>query len=212
MKKFDKHAVNIGEVNEQLEKFEQLLKSRTALSERDVVLPFFKENRQFAACIGLYVAEIAWPDLIAHEFDVFGDFTCDLAVGSSRTGSFLLVEFEDAKKNSLFSKGRNRVAPEWGSRVEKGVSQVVDWFWKLHDMEKTSDYADRFGAANVTINGLVVVGRDQDLEDREVRRLNWRQEHTIIQSKKVTIVTFDDLLSDTRFRLDNLPRAVHTED
>lgn len=201
MKAFASHSFSFAECAAQLDSFDNLLRSKTDLSEREDILPFFKKNMQLASFISTYVPDIANPDLIATEYDIFGDFACDLAIGDSTSKSFLLVEFEDAKPNSLFVKSGAKITPEWAPRLEHGLSQVLDWFWKLGDMEKSDDYENRFGARHVSFNGLVVVGRDQQLQAREKTRLKWRQDHTVVHSKKVSVVTFDQLSSDLRYRL-----------
>ena len=172
---------------------------------------FFKKNLNLAAFLGTYIPDIANPDRVANEYDIFGDFACDLAVGDSTSQTFLLVEFEDAKAESLFVKNSAKATPEWAPRLEHGFSQVLDWFWKLSDMEKSDDYENRFGARHVAIHGLVVVGREQNLEPREKARLKWRQDHTIVHSKKVSVITFDQLIRDLRYRLSRYPEAAKVD-
>ncbi|SPP92647.1 Shedu anti-phage system protein SduA domain-containing protein [Bradyrhizobium vignae] len=201
MKTFASHTFSFDDCAVQLDTFDGLLRSKVELSERDDILPFFKKNTQLASFISTYVPDIANPDRIAIEYDIFGDFACDLAIGDSTSKSYLLVEFEDAKPNSLFITAGKKATPEWAPRLEHGLSQVLDWFWKLGDMEKSDDYENRFGARHVSFNGLVVVGRDQQLEAREKIRLKWRQDHTVVHSKKVSVVTFDQLARDLRYRL-----------
>jgi len=211
MKEFIQHSLSIQECINELEKFEALLASKAELKERDEILPFFNANRHLAAFLGTYIPDIANPDRLAHEYDIFGDFACDLAVGDSKSKTFLLIEFEDAKPESLFYKNGKKTTPEWAPRLEHGFSQVLDWFWKLSDMEKSDDYENRFGARHVTIHGLVVVGRDQTLLPREKARLKWRQDHTIVHSKKVSVITFDQLARDLRYRLSRYPQAAKAD-
>jgi Domain of unknown function (DUF4263) len=211
MKDFIHHAISTQECAGELAKFEALLASKSELKERDEILPFFKENLNLAAFLGTYIPDIANPDMVASEYDIFGDFTCDLAVGDSKSETFLLVEFEDAKLESLFIKSGAKATPDWAPRLEHGFSQVLDWFWKLSDMEKSDDYENRFGARHVAIHGLVVVGRDQALQPREKARLKWRQDHTIIHSKKVSIITFDQLVRDLKYRLSRYPEAAKVD-
>lgn len=211
MKHFDEHSLRIEECRNELRAFADLLAAKDELSERDDILPFFKSNRHLASFIGTYVPAIANPDLVAVEYDLFGDFTCDLAIGDSRNKTYLLVEFEDAKAKSLFADKGTKETPEWASRVEHGFSQVIDWFWKLSDMEKTEAYEHRFGTRVASVHGLVIVGRDQYMESREKARLKWRQEHTVVASKKVSVITFDQLLSDLSYRLNRFPEAARVD-
>jgi hypothetical protein len=211
MKSFIRHALSISQCAEELKEFEVLLASKAELKEREEIIPFFKKNINLAAFLGTYVPDIANPDLIANEYDVFGDFACDLAIGDSNSQTYLFVEFEDAKSESIFVKNATKSTPEWGPRMEHGFSQVIDWFWKITDMEKSDDYENRFGARHVAIHGLVVVGRDQSLQVREKARLKWRQDHIIVHSKRVSIITFDQLARDLRYRLSRYPEAAKAD-
>lgn len=211
MKSFISHTLSYKKCAEELSEFKGLLTSKSYLTERKEILPFFKKNRHLAAFLGSYIPDLVTPDRIAYEFDIFGDFNCDLAVGDSNSSTFLLIEFEDAKNKSLFVKNGAKTTPEWGSRVEHGFSQVIDWFWKLSDMQSTDEYKDLFGSRHASIHGLVVVGREQALQDREKRRLKWRQDHTIVHSRKVSLITFDQLVRDLEYRLVTLPMAAKAD-
>jgi hypothetical protein len=103
------------------------------------------------------------------------------------------------------------VTPEWEQRVERGLSQVVDWFWKLSDLEKSVDFENKFGTRHPTFHGMVIVGRDQELGLREQSRLKWRQDYTIVDSKRVRIITFDQLARDLGYRLTNYLVAATSE-
>jgi hypothetical protein len=59
------------------------------------------------------------------------------------------VEFEDAASKSIFVSKSGKNTPEWSSRFEKGFTQILDWFWKLDDLEKTDAFEDRFTARNI---------------------------------------------------------------
>jgi len=207
MKRFEQHQFSPVACRRELARFEKLLADNYELGEREHILPFFRENRNLAAFVGSFVADIAYPDLLATEYDLFGDFVCDLVIGDSASRSFLLVEFEDARPRSLFLPGGARSTPEWSPRLEHGFSQVVDWFWKLDDMQGTVDFEQRFGTRAAAIHGLLVVGRDQTLESREQARLRWRQDHTIVNSKRISIITYDQLASGLGYRLRRYPTA-----
>jgi hypothetical protein len=211
MKRFMDHSLSIPECIKELNEFEDLLRSNAELNERDQILPFFRTHLHLASLLSTYIPGIVNPDRIAIEYDVFGDFTCDFIVGDSTKKTFLMVEFEDAKPNSLFVQKGTKATPEWSPRLEHGFSQVLDWFWKVSDVEKTIEYESRFGSRLATIHGIVVVGREQELELREKSRLQWRQDHTIVQSKKVSVITFDQLVRDLKYRLFWYPEAAKAD-
>jgi hypothetical protein len=49
--------------------------------------------------------------------------------------------------------------------------------------------------------GLVIIGRANTLSDRENKRLRWRQDHVVVNSNKVSVKSFDQVLNDLEFRL-----------
>jgi hypothetical protein len=65
---------------EQLAELQQLLQSSQSLSERNDILPFFRERLHLSASVGLYHPDIIIPDMLAFEYDIFGDFASDLVV------------------------------------------------------------------------------------------------------------------------------------
>jgi hypothetical protein len=87
-----------------------------------------------------------------------------------------------------------------GSRT--GFSQIIDWFYKLHVMTDTPDMEARFGKRSIRYTGVLSAGREQHLQTGERLRLDWRQEHVVVNSKHVVCVTYDQLLDDLVFRLD----------
>lgn len=123
MKNFDSHTLSIEQCKRELAEFETLLGGKQELKENQDILPFFRSHRQLASFMGTYIPDIANPDRLALEYDLFGDFTCDLAVGDSTSKTFLLVEFEDALPGSLFKTIPNKATPEWSPRLEHGFSR-----------------------------------------------------------------------------------------
>jgi len=154
--------------------FETLLADHPELSERGDVPGFFKAHPDLSGFIGVYNGYLGTPDLVRHEYDLFGDFVCDVVVGDSRSGAFTFIEFEDARPNSVFDHTAGRATPPWSRRFRHGFSQLVDWFWKLDDLKRTDDFTDRFGVGPIRATGVLVVGRREPLREREARRLRWR--------------------------------------
>ena len=185
----------------ELEEFGDLLRKRQELAERDTVLPFFRARRHLAAAIGLYSTYLNVPDRIAFEYDLFGDFRPDLVVGDEGAGEYCFVEFEEGGPGSVF-RSAGRSTSLWSPRFEAGFSQVVDWMWKLDDMEGTRAYAARFGTGQIGYQGVLVVGRGGGMSDDEVARLRWRRERvTVHPGKNVVCVTYDDLYAHLKAKL-----------
>lgn len=186
--------------------FQTFLGSHTSLKERDEILPFFKVRKHLSAFMGVYSSHIYEFNCVAHEYPLFGDFTCDLVTGDWNRKAYIFVEFENAEPNSIFIK-KSRNVPEWAPRFEHGFSQIVDWFYKLDTQRHTPDFEERFKDRAIDISGLLIVGRKQDLGPREKDRLNWRERRVDINGNKIYCMTFDDLCERILFRLSSYQKV-----
>jgi len=184
--------LGLSQCERDLTDFLQLLDQHEDLSEGWNVLPFFRSHPHLAALAGTWNAQIHVPDRLAFELDLFGNFRCDLAVGEWETQTYTLVEFEDARPNSVFGGGL-KYNEEWGRRFEHGFSQLVDWFWSLDANRGVPDLARRFGRGHPQFFGMLVVGRSRYLADHEMDRLRWRLEKVPTDNHKITCGTFDQL-------------------
>jgi hypothetical protein len=176
------------------------LGAQTTLRERDEILPFFKARRQLSAFLCVNNPRAIEYNRVAHEYPLFGDFTCDLVTGDWMRGAYVFVEFENAAPNSIFSQ-KSRSTPEWSNRFEHGFSQILDWFYKLDTQRHNPEFEQRFGRRDLAITGLLVVGRKQDLGPREKDRLAWRHQHVSVAGLQIYSMTFDDLCEDVLARL-----------
>jgi hypothetical protein len=188
----------------ELDAFDALLGSSDELSERNDILPFFRAHQHLAAFLGMLNPDVDVFDAIAYEYDLFGDFACDLVVGDSQRRAFTLVELEDATAESIFQKVARKHTPEWARRFDHGYSQLIDWFWKLDVHRQNDDFRDRFGGSDASFFGMLVVGRSKFMGDRERRRLKWRLDRVVIDSHKVSCLTYDDLSRVLRGKLEGL--------
>src|SRR5271156_3354035 len=125
MKNFKPISLDFPLWSLQLDAFEALLANNESLSERRDVLPFFKKHEQLAVMMGMFNLRILSVDRIAWEFDILGDFACDFAIGDKDRGAYCLIEFEDAKINSVFQKHSKKATREWGTRFDHGYSQAI---------------------------------------------------------------------------------------
>ena len=191
----------------EVEEFRALLDSKTELGEQEDILPFFRARPNLSAMTGMVSLDLWRIDRLAFEYDLFGDFRCDLVVGDFQTPAYTLIEFEEARADSVFCPGK-KYTQEWSPRFERGYSQLIDWFWKIHDLEKTGDFQHRFGAAgdHLIFHGVLIVGRSRFLESREKQRMRWRSQRVSVNTHKMTCMTYDDLLEDLSGRLTNLER------
>lgn len=194
MKRWERIEFGLPECRREVDDLGALLAEREELSEAADVLPFFADRKALSAAIGLLNPLLPRPDRLAHEYDLFGDFRCDLAVGQEGVGQFCLVEFEDARRASVFSGPKG--TPDWARRFEHGMSQVIDWFWKLEDERGSTEFQNRFGYGEAGFVGILVIGRRAFLDRKGEARLRWRRESvTVGRHGSVLCLTYDELHS-----------------
>lgn len=194
MKEFLRVQFDAGRCRQELADFRALLDAKADLEENADVKPFFESHQQLAAFLGSYTWNITRFDLVAFQYQLFGDYGCDLVVGDSVRKTYGFIEWEDATPGSLFRAQGKKATPEWSPRFEHGLGQIVDWFCKLDDMARTDEFEARFGARHVQYFGLLVVGRDAGLaHPRERRRWEWRSQRVVVNSLPVQCVTYDQL-------------------
>ena len=211
MKSFIKHVFDQTACRQQVGELKAFLESSADLQEAKQIRPFFKARPQLAALVGSYNPRISRLDRIAWEFDLFGDFACDLVVGDSARKAYSFVEFEGAGPSSVFKKQGARAVRAWSPDFEHGYSQLIDWFYKLHDRHNSDELDARFGKRSIDFMGILIIGRDRFQDAGERLRLEWRREHVIVHSKKIHCVTFDELLDDLTHRLEVYPLAAQAE-
>jgi len=136
-----------------------------------------------AFLLGLFNPRTVWPDRIAWEYDIFGDFACDLVIGDWARREYCFVEFEDARSNSIFTRRSSKATREWGRRFEHGYSQIIDWYHKL-DTRPVPDLLSRFGHPEIRYEAVLVIGRQRHLNEGEQQRLRWRSEKVAVNNKK----------------------------
>ena len=191
MKTFEPFVFNYKKALQELSDFENLLSSNAELGENQDILPFFRENKNLSMFVGALNPNILSFDQLAFELDLWGDFVCDLAIGDSKSGSYCLVEFEDAKSDSIFKKVGRKSTLEWSPRFEHGFSQIVDWFWLLDDSKQSSKYKQLFKGSEIHFTAYLVIGRTKFVDDEQ--RFHWRRNKVQVNAQQVHCFTFDEL-------------------
>lgn len=194
--------------------YERLLVDNVELSERDDLLPCFRAHADLTALLGTYHPNIVACDRLGIEVPLFGEYVADAIVGDSENNALCFIEFEDARTSSVF-KPRRRRGTTWSDRLERGFSQIVDWFWSLEDQQATLTFAAQFGERSPNVEAILIVGRDSgvivgrdsgvSLADR--RRLAWRSRRVQVGGQRVVCCTFDDVFRRLRQRLGAWPNA-----
>lgn len=203
MKTFGPISLDLGTLAGDLNDLEAFLASKSYRKERAEIAPFFKLRTNLCAALGLMNSAVESPGRVATELDLFGDFACDVASGDSEANAYTLVEFEDAREYSVFSRlEEGKIMKRWSARFEHGFSQLVDWAWRMSAESGSSDALRRiFGDAHPTVHLLLVVGRDADLTKEDLARLRWRANHTSLGAFRMSCFTFDGVLQSIRRRL-----------
>lgn len=207
MKSLDPFAFRRGEGREGVLAFGELLAERRDLSERKEILAFFRDHPHLAAAVGSANPHVLRHDRLAFEFPLFGEYVCDLVVGDSRTRQYCFVEFEDATPRSVFSKKKGKTNPDWSDRLNRGFSQIIDWFMILEDQRRSALHKARFGADVINFNGLLVIGRDAHLDEVQRERLSWRSQNVLVGGKHVYCQTFDELHRTLSVKLEFLDES-----
>jgi hypothetical protein len=146
MKDFKQVSFLPSQCRHELDEFGKLLGSHQSLLERKQIKPFFQNANQLAALLGIY-ALASLADLVSYEFEIAGDFRADIVVGSLRSRSFCMVEFEEGGLHSIFTRRKPKSTKEWSRQFNHGFSQLVDWFYALDDL--TACGRSRAGVARV---------------------------------------------------------------
>jgi hypothetical protein len=192
---------NLKQLKDSVNAFEIFLNSKAELEEKKDIQPFFNAHPALlpamADLVGMSSMDI---DELEFEFQLWHDFICDIGFGSSKTNTYCLIELEDAKKNSLF-RTTPKNHPKFSDRFEGGISQIIDWFWKIDGLKNNATTIEHlFHAHNPTVKSILIIGRSHFLKSSsETTRLKWRVEKTIVDSKKITCYTYDELLNYFKF-------------
>ena len=203
MRAFEPLALDRAILEHNLNELDALLASAAYLKERDHLIPFFKERPHLCTAVGYANNAVELPDRWANELDLFGDFVCDFAAGDNEANAYTLVEFEDANEYSILSRlAKGKTMKRWSPRFEHGFSQLVDWAWRLSAEAGTSDaFARIFDGHHPVLHFDLVIGRDADLDQRDLARLRWRANNISLGQYRMSCFTFDGLLQSIRRRL-----------
>ena len=111
MKSFESRTKRLTVCRRELSRLGKLLASQETLSEARRRVAVFWACPDLALLLGEVCLELPKADCLAYEYDLFGDFSCDLVVGSAGLKEYAFIEFEDAEPDSVFK----RVGPKRGA-------------------------------------------------------------------------------------------------
>lgn len=208
MKAFKTLAFNYEQCSAEVKDLQQLLKDFDSLDERSQILPFFRLRPQLSALCGSVMPLCDLPDRVAWEYELFGDFSCDLVIGHSTRRKYCFIELEDAKARSIFRRSK-RATSDWSPRFEHGYSQIIDWFYSLEDAAASKAFAARFGNEPIEYQGVLVIGREHFLDLPERLRLSWRRSRMVVDSCCIHCLTYDELLAHLISKLAAFDTILH---
>jgi hypothetical protein len=184
---FDLHAAEI-----ELRGFKGWLADRTFLGEKEIVAEIAARPQMM--CLLGVALRVPRPDMIKFELTMKGVFRTDLVVGNDHSRTFALIEFEAAEETSLFRRGTAQYR-HWGSALEHGFGQVIDWAWVRDDHPNDTVLHAAFGGAIAHSIFAVVCGRDAGIVGpMEHRRFAHRRHLVTIAGHSAEIMTYDDMV------------------
>jgi hypothetical protein len=195
--KLKAHTTDEQKFRSQLRKFKKLLDRKMWLDEGKDILPFFRKNRHFTAKVAAISADMMPVDRLSEEAPVWHECRSDFIAASTVTNHMRLIELESAKKNSLFSGKKD--SRNWGTGVERGYSQLLDWFYSFD--QRRNEVSTEFNFNVNGYSGLLIVGRSNNISLKERRRIDWRNEKVRVNSKEILIMTYDDVYQHFNGRL-----------
>jgi hypothetical protein len=208
MIKMIERKLDLKACKKSLKKLSRFLKDNREIDETgsNGLQTFFLSNPDLILLMGDCFFPAMSPAAYQKEFSIIGEFRADFAISDAGKSKFLFVEFEDAKKNSVFvkkGKGKAQERYEWARRFEHGFSQVVDWHYRMDDLNRTAKFAEHFGSHDIDYDGILIIGRDEFIKnDGGMARLKWRKEKTNINNHRIHCLTFDMLLCELTGRFD----------
>ncbi|MBE9055236.1 Shedu anti-phage system protein SduA domain-containing protein [Sphaerospermopsis sp. LEGE 08334] len=213
------YKFDINECDQQIQELQHFLKTNLEIREtgKNGLQRFFSNRPNLILLLGYWHFGLE-PAFYKPEVSLFSnEFRADFVISDRQKKKFVFVEFEDATENSIFkpklqNSDSGNTSYEWSSRYEHGVSQVIDWYYRMDDYERTYKFEEYFGHREISYTGLLVIGRDKFLQQSGLmQRFRWRSSKTIINSKPLHCITFDQLLQESIEKLSTLKASDQLE-
>jgi hypothetical protein len=206
------YKFDIIECDKQIQELEIFLANNLEIGETgdNGLQKFFSDRPSLILLLGYWHFGLE-PAFYKSEVSLFNsEFRADFVIADQQKRKFVFVEFEDAKAYSVFKikspkTESGNTSYEWSSRYEHGLSQFIDWYYRMDDYERTNKFEEYFGHRQVSYTGLLVIGRDNFIrESGLMQRFRWRSMKTVIDSKPLHCMTFDQLFEELREKLSTL--------
>jgi hypothetical protein len=203
MIKMTEATFEIAKCESDLKAFEVLLQNPKEELGETILLKFFREHPNLILLMGKIVLS---PRFYMDEFNLFNEFYPDFGIADKSKESFVFVEFEEAKQFSIFGENVNKssIRHEWGIKLERGFSQIINWFYRLEDYKRTNKYKEHFEGKEIKYWGILVVGRDEFIPPGSSERIEWRFDRVRVDLKQVHFYTYDGLYRELKNKFDIL--------
>jgi hypothetical protein len=161
----------------------------------------FEKRLQLFALMGKIVfGEIAtkWNKEVK-----FGDFRADFIIANNNEKKVCLIEFENAKTDSIFKQkthSDSTVTFEWSPKFDHGYSQILDW--KYYAMEEKESVKKDFSQKPKEIEFALFIGWNKYLQQSNFQeRFDFRKDKVTIESKAFYCMCFDSLIDELQEKL-----------
>ncbi|GFE97971.1 Shedu anti-phage system protein SduA domain-containing protein [Gluconobacter sp. Gdi] len=192
MSDFSTIVFNLTNAENELNSFKTWFATKKYIGETEIVSEI--KSRPQMACLLGSVLNIPAPDLIKFELTMKGIFRTDLVLGNDNARAFGLIEFEPAEEKTLFKRGTAQYR-YWGSSLEHGFGQVIDWAWVRDDHPNDTVLENSFGGKIAKSAFAVIAGRNSGMNSTmEKRRFEHRRHLVAIGGHHAQIMTYDDMV------------------
>ncbi|ELS30716.1 MULTISPECIES: Shedu anti-phage system protein SduA domain-containing protein [Pseudanabaena] len=155
------HRFDINECDRQLQELQNFLATNPSIPEtgENGLQNFFADRPNLILLLGYWHFGLE-PSFYKPEVSLFNnEFRADFVVADREKKKFVFIEFEDAMEDSIFKlKSRKsdlaNTSYDWASRYEHGLSQVIDWYYRMDDYERTNKFEEYFGHRHVSYTGV----------------------------------------------------------
>jgi len=203
MIKMTEATLEIAKCEDDLKAFEALLQNPNEELGETELLKFFTNHPNLILLMGKIVLS---PRFYMDEFNLFNEFYPDFGIADKNKESFVFVEFEEAKQFSIFGEKVNKasIRHEWGVKLERGFSQIINWFYRLEDHKRSNKFKEHFGGKEIKYWGILVVGRDAHIPPGASERIEWRFDRVTVDLKRVYFYTYDGLYRELKSKFEIL--------
>jgi len=191
----------------ELAEFKKFLDDNPEFSET-LVVSFLKSKLNLCCLLGSMIAGVPKSDVYKFEFQIQGVFRADFVTGHLQQQRFVLVEFEDGTKNSLFGPNETNQMRDWSRRFEHGFGQLIDWAWARTDAGNTQIFQNAFECSDMYPIFVLICGRDAFMNTTERKRFTWRYNNVDLGGAKATCLTYDGLFQFFQGTIDAI-RSYH---